>query len=92
MLDDYCKKLKYRRRIVLVTSGRACMDDDGVDEIARKVGADGIELTIVYGSNVNHAALGTVMADGVWSADSTLMIRILASRKKTRNRQKYARR
>lgn len=49
MIGDYCKKLKYRRKIVLVTDGRGSMDDDGVDEIVNKIKEDNIELVVLCG-------------------------------------------
>ncbi len=47
MIGDHCKKQQYRRKIVLTTNGLGPMDDDGVDEIARKLVEDGIELVVL---------------------------------------------
>ncbi len=48
MISDHCKKLKYRRKIVLVTNGRGPMDDDGLEEIMKKITDDSIELVVLY--------------------------------------------
>lgn len=48
MISRYCKKLKYQRRIVLVTDGRGFIDEDGVPEISKKMKQEGIELIVVY--------------------------------------------
>ena len=47
MIIQYCKKLKYKRRIVLVTDGKGPMDADGIDAIVSKVNEEGIEMTIL---------------------------------------------
>ncbi|KAL9042396.1 MAG: hypothetical protein Q9214_003794, partial [Letrouitia sp. 1 TL-2023] len=49
MITKYCKKLKYKRKIVLVTDGRGSLDADesSISEITRKITQDGIELVIV---------------------------------------------
>lgn len=39
--------LKYARKIVLMTNGRGHMDPDDIDEVAKKLNEDGIELVIV---------------------------------------------
>lgn len=48
MISKYCKKLKYQRRIVLVTDGRGLIDEDGAPEISKKIKQEGIELIVVY--------------------------------------------
>ena len=48
MITKYCKKLKYRRKIVLVTDGRGSLDADDSSEIVKKIIADGMELVVVY--------------------------------------------
>ena len=48
MIAKYCKNLKYRRKIVLVTNGRGELDADGVAEITTKIKEDNIELVVVY--------------------------------------------
>ncbi|KAI4189820.1 MAG: hypothetical protein L6R41_001186 [Letrouitia leprolyta] len=49
MITKYCKKLKYKRKIVLVTNGRGSLDDDpaSVAEITKKITQDDMELVIV---------------------------------------------
>lgn len=48
MIGAYCKKNKWRRRIVLVTDGRGPMDDDGLEDIVKKIKEEGIELIVLY--------------------------------------------
>ena len=47
MIVKYTKKLKYLRKIVLVTDGRGFADADGLTEIARKSKEEGIEIVIL---------------------------------------------
>ncbi|KAH0537790.1 hypothetical protein FGG08_005472 [Glutinoglossum americanum] len=47
MIASYCKKLKYKRKIVLVTSGRGSMDIDDIQEITKKIKKDDMELVIL---------------------------------------------
>ena len=48
MITKYCKKLKYQRKIVLVTSGRGELDADGIAQITEKINQDDIGLVVVY--------------------------------------------
>lgn len=48
MIIKFCKKLKYTRRIILVTNGTGSMDADGLADIVSKLKEDSIELTILY--------------------------------------------
>lgn len=48
MIDRFTKQLKYQRRIVLVTDGRAPIDGDDFDDIASKVNDSNIELVVLY--------------------------------------------
>lgn len=48
MINTYTKKLKYKRKIVLVTNGTGPMNNEQLDEIQRKIQDDGIELVILY--------------------------------------------
>lgn len=48
MITKHCKKLKYKRKIVLVTNGRGSMDADDVSQITEKIKADEIELVVMY--------------------------------------------
>ncbi|OJJ51346.1 hypothetical protein ASPZODRAFT_127412 [Penicilliopsis zonata CBS 506.65] len=47
MISSYTKRLKYKRKIVLVTNAEGLMNNDGIDEIAKKIKEDGIELVIL---------------------------------------------
>lgn len=49
MIAKYCKKLKYKRKIVLVTDGRGALDadPDSVAEITNKIKQDDMELFIM---------------------------------------------
>jgi ATP-dependent DNA helicase 2 subunit 2 len=47
MIVEHCKKLKWNRRIVLVTDARGEMDGEDNSEIAKRIAQEGIELTVV---------------------------------------------
>lgn len=49
MITKHCKKLKYKRKIVLVTDGRGVLeeDPDSVSEITKKITEDAMELVIM---------------------------------------------
>lgn len=47
LIIKYCKKLKYKRKIVLVTNGKGMMDSDGIDGIVEKIKEENIELVIL---------------------------------------------
>lgn len=46
-MEAFTKKLKYIRRIILVTQGSNYMDAGDVDEIVNKIKEDNIELIIL---------------------------------------------
>jgi ATP-dependent DNA helicase 2 subunit 2 len=48
MITTYTKKLKYRRKIILVTNGEGPMSGEGLDEIVQKLKSDNIELVVLY--------------------------------------------
>lgn len=48
MIEKYCRKLKYRRRIVLVTNGSGAIDGDDNSEITKKIMEDAIELVVMF--------------------------------------------
>lgn len=48
MINTYTKKLKYRRKIVLVTNGEGPMSNEGLEQIISKIKEDNIELVILY--------------------------------------------
>lgn len=47
MIEKYCKKLKYRRRVVLVTNGCGTIDGDDISEITKKITEDAIEIVVM---------------------------------------------
>jgi len=47
MITKHCKKLKWKRKIVLVTNAMGSLDRDQVEQIAEKIKSDDIELVIV---------------------------------------------
>ena len=49
MITKHCKKLKYKRKIVLITDGKAPLDadPDSVAEITKKITQDDMELVIL---------------------------------------------
>ncbi|KAL8844006.1 MAG: hypothetical protein Q9176_001701 [Flavoplaca citrina] len=59
MITKYCKKLKYKRKIVLVTDGQGPLDadPDSVTEITNKIKQDNMELVIV-GVDFDDAEFG----------------------------------
>ena len=48
MIEKYCKKLKYRRKVVLVTNGSGTIDGDDISEITKKITEDAIELIVMF--------------------------------------------
>lgn len=47
MIEKLTKKLKYIRKIYLITDGQAAIDAEDVEEIAKKMNASGIGLTVL---------------------------------------------
>ena len=47
MIITVCKKLKYKRKIVLVTNGQGRMSSEGLDQITEKIKEDHIELVVL---------------------------------------------
>ncbi|MCJ1485272.1 ATP-dependent DNA helicase II subunit 2 [Schaereria dolodes] len=47
MITKYCKKLKYQRKVVLVTDGCGSLDADGISEITKKIKEDAMELVVL---------------------------------------------
>ncbi|KAL5604528.1 uncharacterized protein BROUX77_004714 [Berkeleyomyces rouxiae] len=47
MMNEFTRKLKYKRQIVLVTDGRAPMDDGDVSALSKQLRDCGIKLTIL---------------------------------------------
>ncbi|KAI5859390.1 SPOC domain-like protein [Durotheca rogersii] len=57
MIEGFTRKLKYKRKIILVTDGEAPIDPDDFDEIAAKIKDCGIEL-VVLGVDFDDAEFG----------------------------------
>lgn len=47
MISQHCKKLKYKRRIVLITNGEGGMDPHSLQGIVGKIKEDGIEIIVL---------------------------------------------
>lgn len=47
MIEDKCKKLKYIRKIVLVTDGSSPMETSDLEPIATKMKKEGIEFVVL---------------------------------------------
>jgi hypothetical protein len=47
MIIEHCKRLKYHRRIVLVTDARGEIDGEDNPAVAKRITEEGIELTVV---------------------------------------------
>lgn len=47
MIVTYCKKLKYRKKIVLVTNGLGAMSNEEIDEITGKIKSENIDLVLL---------------------------------------------
>ncbi|KAJ5130402.1 uncharacterized protein N7515_006441 [Penicillium bovifimosum] len=57
MIIEYTRKLKYKRKIILVTNGTGMMNDDGIEDIVEKMKEDNIEL-VVIGADFDDAEYG----------------------------------
>ena len=82
MISKYCKKLKYQRRIVLVTDGKGFIDPDGATEISKKIKQEGIELIVVYAREFQHLSILTSV--GAWTLTTWSMVLRKRTRKSTR--------
>lgn len=47
MIVTYCRKLKYKKKIVLVTNGRGSLSSDEADEITGKIKEENIDLVVL---------------------------------------------
>lgn len=47
MIAKHCKRLKWRRKIVLVTDARGPIDAEDAPEIIKKILEDSVELVVV---------------------------------------------
>lgn len=84
MINVYTKKLKYKRKICLVTNGEGAMSSEGLGDIAEKLKTDNIELVVLYGSRPRQTTFSTY--SGLEALIS--MILISALRRKTKMRRK----
>lgn len=48
MIETFTKKLKWIRKVVLVTDGQGVLDADDIGDITMKMNDSGIQLTILY--------------------------------------------
>lgn len=48
MIVKHCKKLKYIRKIVVVTDGKGAMDAEGIEGIVGKIKEENIDLVILW--------------------------------------------
>ncbi|GLI73754.1 ATP-dependent DNA helicase yku80 [Penicillium ochrochloron] len=78
MINTYTKKLKYKRRIVLVTNGTGQMNNEGLDEIQKKIQDDGIEL-VVLGADFDDPEFGVKEEDkDSHKAENETLLQVLA--------------
>ena len=47
LIEVFCKKLKYHRKITVVTNGTGSIDADDVSKITEKLREDNIDVTIL---------------------------------------------
>ncbi|KAL2022329.1 hypothetical protein VTK56DRAFT_5727 [Thermocarpiscus australiensis] len=47
MIEVYTKKLKYNRKIILVTNGESPIEDDSSEDVAKKLNENNIELLVI---------------------------------------------
>ncbi|KAF9886076.1 ATP-dependent DNA helicase II subunit 2 [Aspergillus nanangensis] len=62
MINLHCKKLKYKRKIVLVTNGQGRMSNEGMEGITQKIKEDNIEL-VVLGADFDDPEFGVKEED-----------------------------
>ncbi|OJD28665.1 catalase [Diplodia corticola] len=78
LIADHCKKLKYKRRIILITNALGSIDADGLEEIARKIKSENIEL-LILGPDFDDADYGVKEEDkNPTKADNESVLRQLA--------------
>lgn len=47
MIEKFTKKLKYKRKVILVTDGMSPIDGDGFGDICEKMGELGVDLVVL---------------------------------------------
>jgi ATP-dependent DNA helicase 2 subunit 2 len=48
MIEAFTKKLKFKRKIILVTNGTGMMSDDNIQDVAEKLDELNVELLVLY--------------------------------------------
>lgn len=48
MIEVFCKHLKYKKKIVIVTNGTGLMDASDLTHMIDKVNKDAIEVVVLY--------------------------------------------
>jgi len=48
MIEQFTKKLKFKRKIVLVTNGTGMMSDENLQDVIEKLLEINIELVVLY--------------------------------------------
>lgn len=81
------RRLKFNRKIFMVTSGEAPLDTDDITEIADRLRENNIQLTILY-ANILYITSGICLALTIYPGALTLTMQSLVSRKKTRRSKK----
>ncbi|OQD87132.1 hypothetical protein PENANT_c006G03625 [Penicillium antarcticum] len=78
MIITYCKKLKYKRKIVLVTNGTGSMSNEGLKSIVSKLQEENIELVII-GADFDDPEYGVKEEDkDSAKAGNEALLRVLA--------------
>lgn len=78
MIEAFTKKLKYHRKIVLVTDGEASVDPDDFDEISAKIKDSEIQLVVLSVSRDSIPPFMTL----TFAGELTLMIMSMDSRRR----------
>lgn len=98
MMETFTKKLKYNRKIFLVTDGQGAMDADDTSDIAKKINDIGISLTVLYVcffvlllffSTCPMYRCGGQLGLTCYPGASILTIPNMGSKKRTRYPQRY---
>jgi len=93
MIDAFTKKLKYNRKIVLVTNAESPIDDDSLDDVSSKLNESNIELVIIgvdfddaeYGFKEEDKSSEKVSRQYLRSSKSYLMMCSNATNKPSRS-------
>lgn len=88
MIDKVApQRLKFNRKIFMVTSGEAPLDTDDITDIADRLREHNIQLTILY-ADLLYITSGIRSTLTIYPGASTLTMQSLDSRKKTRRSKK----